>query len=220
MTYSSITTSIIISPLRGTLSWQAPQRPWFDREIKTRFYYLLAGIGLGIYAPVVDTIVGLSGCIGVFLTLGTVRHLNRSAFTHLNSSGHLASLPYTLILSTINPKALNSTIGSNIKCTEGFAGKFIIPGIQKIAENCSKSQNFLERHVASRLTYALALAASVITRVADIIIAALAIPLSLITLGAFGSLNNVAYRASGAPGSLIWDITICTLKIINPWAEI
>jgi hypothetical protein len=92
----------------------------------------------------------------------------------------------------------------------------VINSLKALARSCYKSDNFLKRHVASRLTYALLAVSCLATRVADGAIGVAAAGLSVLTGGNFESLNNLAYRTLQAPG-IINDLFYCTIKFINPW---
>lgn len=145
--------------------------------------------------------------------------MNKFTFDHLENSSMLVRLPYDLLLRTINPNAefpRLATVNRGYQ-GQGFLTAFVKTPLREFAQNQHTSSNWFNRNVVSRLTYALLIPACIITRVADAIIAAVAIPLSLITGGAFGSLNNLAARTSEAP-ALIFDLVYCVLKIINPHA--
>lgn len=101
---------------------------------------------------------------------------------------------------------------------DGFLSDLVINPLKDIARSCYNSDNFLKRHVASRLTYALLAVSCLVTRAVDGIIGIPAAGLSILTGGKFESLNNLAYRTLQAPG-IINDLFYCTIKFINPWTR-
>lgn len=184
-----------------------------------------------------DTIVGLGAGIGAICTLGKHQPTLTAAFNHLSRSNKLAVHPYVHFLKTINPEAKFSgdlenlppteriiamTIGSSYRPArisgdgDGFISDTAITSLKNIARGCYNSDNFLKRHVASRLTYVLLAISCLVTRVVDGVIGVLTGAFSILTVGKFESLNNVAYRALQAPG-IINDLFYCTIKFINPW---
>lgn len=183
----------------------------------------------------VDTIIGLGAGIGAICTLGKHQPTIKAAFNHLSSSNKLVVRPYVNILQTINPKAKFSGDLANqpyvvrylAQCTDykppmisgdgdGFISDIVINSLKNVARACYNSDNFLKRHVASRLTYALLAVSCLVTRAIDGIIGIPAAGLSILTGGKFESLNNLAYRTLQAPG-IINDLFYCTIKFINPW---
>lgn len=175
----------------------------------------------------VDTIIGLGAGIGAICTLGTHKQTFNVACYHLSSSKELFVLPYVNFVQTINPEARFSEayivryLGLAKKAMisgdgVGFLSDFVINPLKNIARSCYNSDNFLTRHVASRLTYALLAVSCLVTRAVDGIIGIPAAALSILTVGKFESLNNLAYRTLQAPG-IIGDLFYCTIKFINPW---
>lgn len=158
----------------------------------------------------VDTIIGLGAGLGAICTLGKNKQTFKVACNHLSSSDKLFVRPYVNFLKTINPEAKISGDG------DGFLSDLVINPLKNIARRCYNSDNFLKRHIASRLTYALLAVSCLVTRAVDGIIGIPAAGLSILTGGKFESLNNLAYRTLQAPG-IINDLFYCTIKFINPW---
>lgn len=183
----------------------------------------------------VDTLVGLGVGIGSLCTLGKHEPTFKTAFNHLSGAQKLFVRPYVNLLQVINPEARFSGNWADRSFAErqfglvkqamisgdgdGFLSNFVTKRLKNIARSCYNSDNFLKRHVASRLTYALLAISCLVTRVADGVIGIGAAGLSILTGGKFESLNNLAYRTLQAPG-IIRDLFYCTIKFINPWAGI
>lgn len=99
----------------------------------------------------------------------------------------------------------------------GFLSNNATNLLKDVARTCYRSDNFVKRHVISRLTYALLAMASLVTRTVDGIICMPIAAASILTCGTFPTLNNIAYRSLQAP-NIINDLFYCIVKFINPWA--
>lgn len=173
----------------------------------------------------VDTIIGLGVGIGVLFTAGTHKPTFKFAMNHLDGSRKIFAQPFFNLLKTINPEAkftgndqiLNWHTSPLIGAYgNGFTAHFVIEDLKIVARSCYNSKNFLKRHVASRLTYALLAISCLVTRAVDGVICIPAASLSLLMVGKCESLNNLAYRTLKAPG-IIHDLFFCTIRFINPW---
>lgn len=203
---------------------QSDETTFLKKHVLVRgAYFVLAPASF--IASAIDTIIGLGAGIGAICTLGKHQRTFEVAFEHLSSSNKLVVRPYANILQTINPEAKFS---GNLACPgnkspmisghgDGFISDMVISSLKNVAIACYRSNNFLKRHVASRLTYALLAVSCLVTRAVDGIIGILAAGLSILTVGKFESLNNLAYRTLKAPG-IINDLFYCTIKFINPWS--
>jgi|LakMenEpi03Aug12_release.lakeMendotaPanAssembly.Ray.scaffolds.fasta_scaffold08994_16 hypothetical protein len=102
---------------------------------------------------------------------------------------------------------------------EGLVTDFINKNLslQDLAKKCDNSENYLKRHVGSRLTYLSLALSSLITRIIDFIVGLLAAIVSLSIFGTSKFLNTMAYRELTG-SALIKDLSFCAAKIINPWA--
>lgn len=158
----------------------------------------------------VDTIIGLGVGLGAICMLEKHRPTTKFAFEHLKNSNELLAFPYSNFLRVINPEAEFGDVS-------GFFVASIVAPLAKIGERCKNSDNFLMRHVVSRLTYALLTVACLITRVVDGVIAIPAVCLSILTVGKFQSINNIAYKTLKAPG-IINDLFTLVVLVINPKA--
>lgn len=163
-----------------------------------------------------DTIIGLGAALGSLVTFGHAP-VFKFAERHLAKTTNFFSEPCFHLLGVINPR-------SKFKVKFRGLSYFVFENacfdktLQKHAQEFRNSDNWLKRHVASRLTYAVNLVAVVVGCVVDAI---LCIPLaiaSMVTFGKFQWLNEDAYAALGAPGGLIYDLFYGLSKMINPWA--
>ncbi|MBS4168512.1 hypothetical protein [Parachlamydia sp. AcF125] len=210
MAYTNIT-SASIKPIENYVSknWVLSKKTNFlKKHVIARGAYL-ALVPSSFVTSALDTIVGLGTGVGVFLTLGKQQKTFTIAFNHLINTDRLVAQPYAHFLKMVNPKAEFSDERCGI-ITYPVAG-----ALDKKAEKFSSSNNFLKRHVASRLTYALLAISCLVTRAVDGIIGIPTATLSVLTAGKFESLNKLAYRSLKAPG-IIADLFGCTLNVIDP----
>jgi len=243
MSYTNITYAST-TPLENYVNnnWvYSPGTTFIKKDVLARGAHFVLAPSFFITCAV-DTIIGLGVGIGAFCTLGKHKPICEIAYAHLYSSNMLFVRPYVNLLQTINPEAKladRSNFKGNIPffinyhgetklCITnnkppmitadgtGYLSDLIINPLKDIGRSCYNSNNFLKRHVASRLTYALLAVSCLITRAVDGVIGVVAASLSILTGGKFESLNNLAYRTLQAPG-IINDLFYCTIKFINPW---
>jgi hypothetical protein len=190
---------------------------FLKKEILARCGRLVL-IPLSATTAALDVALGTIGAAGALLTQGRNKSLCSFAMKHLDASSKILAQPYANLLKTFDPK--NSLSGSTVGAAgEGIIADVLVSTPDYLAERCKKSNNFIVRHIASRLTYVLLATACLIARAVDGVIGALALPLSLITLGKCRSINALAYRGLQAPG-ILKDLCHYIVKFINPWAEI
>jgi hypothetical protein len=233
MSYSNVTYALI-KPVENYVdsNWVRPVKtPFIKKHVLARgAHFVLAPASF--ITSAVDTIIGLGVGIGAICTLGKHYPTFKIAHNHLSGSRGLFVRPYKNLLQTINPEAKFSgdlaneshlvrqlRLAKQAKISgdgDGFLSDLVIDPLKDIARSCYNSDNFLKRHVASRLTYALLAISCLVTRVVDGIISIPVAGLSILTGGKFESLNNLAYRTLQAPG-IINDLFYCTIKFINPW---
>jgi len=163
-------------------------------------------------AAIVDTISGLFCTMGSAIALGIKDDLNQIAMHQLESSNKILSGAYLNLLEVINPE---SRVVKN-NSDPGLISSIVFPSIVNQAERFANSLSGVHKHITSRLTFALLAVSSLITRIADGVIGIIAATLSLITLGNSRRINTIAYRSLMAPG-IIYDLSYCTLAIINPY---
>jgi hypothetical protein len=211
-------------------------RSFVKKNIAARAAHL-GLVPLSLVMNTLDTLVGIGSGIGVVLIGGAEPESLKFALDHLDSSRKILVRPFSNLVKTINPEAIFSDDYANLpyiyrfianNCDpnppfisgdgDGFVTDFIKSELRPLAIDCCNSDNFLERHVASRLTFALLAIACLVTRAVDGLICIPAAVASLLTAGKFVSLNNLAYRTLQAPG-IIEDLFYCTIKCINPWAQ-
>ena len=155
---------------------------------------------------------------------------NFSSITLYSGTHDLVAKPYYHLVKTINPAAKFTCLEEDSRFLDlddyiepamiSGKGDGLITNVWKgfqstITRDLLESKNFFKKEILSRLSHFVAIVAAVITRVADAILGAIAAVLSLITLGNFHTLNNVAYRGLQAP-AIINDILFHTRKILNP----
>lgn len=212
-----------------------------NKHILSRAAYLIL-TPASFVTSALDTLVGLGVTIGTILS-GRNKKVFDFTMLHLDSTNKLALRPYANFLKTINPEACFTKGLEDIPYNEsyvdrrlisaaqslgfhyqepkisakgdGFVSDLVIEPLKGVARRCYKSENFLKRHVASRLTYILLAISCVVTRAVDGVIALPAAVLSILTVGKIQSLNNLAYRTLQATG-IISDLAYCIIKIVNP----
>ncbi len=169
-----------------------------------------------------DTIIGFGTGVVALLKHGTDEKMNKLAFSHFSKTNLLLSSPYRHLLGIINPEAefplRCQTRGIAVE-GNGFISDIVSRPLKTLAEDFRSSKNFVSKHVASRLTYALLGIASIVTKLFDLVIGIPAAALSLVTLGKFGTLNNLAFRSLQVTG-IVGDLFFATIKIVNPDAVI
>lgn len=211
MSYTNLSELILI-PAEKYVDQQlafSDQASFFQNQILARGANLLL-VPTSLITCALDTIVGIGAGIGTILTVG--KHLPTCQFAcnHIKQSFQLLPHVYASLLRAIHPQA--SLGDTKLKGVVGF-----VDPIWEKANTYSLSDHFLKRHVASRLTFALALVASVVTRAVDGIFGICFAALSLLTLGKIEKMNEVAYNTLKASG-VIRDLFFSTLLILNPWA--
>lgn len=213
MSYINLTYATIDPVLNYIDSNWCNKKKLLKTRIFTRGAHLLL-IPPSFIISAIDIVIGLGAGIGAVCTLGKHRRTFIIARDHLSMSNNLFLAPYWLFLFTLNPKA--AKLAMITREDDSFLSDSVITPLKKIARTCYNSDNFLKRHVSSRLTYALLAISCLVTRVADGVIAIPTAGLSILTGGKFVPLNNLAFRTLQAP-SLIDDLFYCTIKFINPW---
>lgn len=167
-----------------------------------------------------DTIYGLGVGIGAICTGGKKTKLSTTAFNYLTNSNLMLSIPYSNLLRMINPKAEISSKALNhcdgiLSHTVNFSLKGLASKYNQTHWRCMISNNSFKHHIASRLTYALLAVACVVARAVDGIIGVAAATLSIVTVGKFTRLNDLAWKTL-QPTGIIEDLWFCTMHCINP----
>lgn len=188
---------------------QSDETTFLKKHVLARGAYLLL-TPASFITSALDTIIGLGAGIGAICTLGKHKPTYVFAGRHVFMSNFSCALPYQNFLQTINPEA-------KFGDTRGFIVSSIVKPLTNIAASCQKSNNFLKRHIASRLTYALSAIACLVTRAVDGVISIPITALSILTVGKFQSINNLAYKTLKASG-IVNDLFQLTMLFINPWA--
>ena len=187
-----------------------PNESFYKRHIEKR------GAHLGI-APcfaltsVVDIIIGLGAGAASLLTAGTQPKITAFVVEHLASSAIMGPAVYHHLERAINP-------GLAEEVTD-FKPIYFLEPLTKAAREFSSSKHFLQRHVTTRLTYALLALSCVVTRVGQAIIVLIALPFDLLTLGKIEKLHTLVYRNLQAPAAIL-EVFMFTLLAVNPRAAI
>jgi hypothetical protein len=221
MPYTNITNATV-RPFRKYVeeNWvQSDETTFLKKQVFARGAHL-ALVPASFITSAADAIIGLGAAIGTVCTVGKHQPTYKFAMTHLYNLDKLFVNPYVNFLRAVNPEALfsagrKSTAAINAN-GDGFLTGLMIDKLKDAARTYYNSDNFLKRHVASRLTYALLAVACLVTRAVDAVIGILAATFSILTFGKFESLNNMSYRALQFPG-ILTDLFYCTIKFINPW---
>jgi hypothetical protein len=194
----------------------------FKDIVPSRIEYL-ALAPQAVFAIAADSLIGLGTGLAAIATGGMFSALNNRAFEHLSCRGHITA-PYRALIRTINPNAQFANYYNNDLRIHRLYDKMFgeMEGITTVVEKCankfSKSENFLKRHVAARLSYALVGMATTVAIVARGVIGAIAIPLSFVSLGKHETLNFMADESLKTPN--IIDTLFCTILLtINPWID-
>lgn len=218
-----INTSVLITHISDAVNqdWVISEETNFlKKEILARGAYLLL-TPVTFAAGCLDTILGAIAGVGALCTAGRSTPMLKVSYNHLNSSQSLIARSYIHLLAAINPEfemASCSIFGFEIK--EGGNGLLSDAVIEKFKDQAGdyrQSNNFLKRHVATRLTYALMAVSCVVTRLVDGIIGVPAACLSILLVGRCAPMNNIASEGLQATG-IINDFFYCTVKFINPWS--
>ena len=136
-----------------------------------------------VVADVADTIIGVGAKTVDCLTFGMFESCQEVARVCLFSFKCVLLDPYSALLRTINPEAKFRPKYYSGKVTKLMKNLLVYP-----AKKFAKSDCFMHKHVVSRLTYALAALAAVVTRVADGVIG---LPVAILSIISFGTIESV-----------------------------
>lgn len=186
---------------------------YYESKIYSRVIYFSA-IFVSPITAIVDGLIGIVTIPRAIFTLRTTSGRSNFLFTviQLQQSGEqLLALPFTALLKTLNPSndEKPSTLSSIPEVFKNW-------GIEK-AEEMRNSENLLVRRIASRVTYFMILIGLILLKTLGIGVAAIAVPLSLLSFGNWSRMNAVAISALKFP-TIIHDIFYFTVKTLNPWA--
>jgi hypothetical protein len=188
------------------------QESFVQKHILARGAHLLL-VPASLITTAIDTIVGLGAGIGAILTLGQNKNAFCFAVTEVLEANRLLILPYQNFLQAINPEA---EFTDHIKAEDGPITNNVMDPLLLLARNCANSKDFLTRHVASRLTYALTALACLVTRTVDGIISIPVTAASIVTLGRFRFINDLACKTLKVGALISFTFVIFPVLIINP----
>jgi hypothetical protein len=158
-----------------------------------------------------DTLMCLGAGLGAICTLGMKKSFVDKMIVHFHETSQILAEPYLQLLTAIAPPYPEYTRYNGLFCN------LVQPLGSNIKNLISPNNNFLKRHVASRLTIALLVTSLVITKVIDGVIGVIAAPISLVMAGKFKKLNTLALNGLYAT-NLIGDLMCLSIAIINPKA--
>lgn len=188
--------------------------------------------GLTLLEPIthtVDGVIGLSlGCVSIITSCITYRNfafrVNDLSDDFCYSGENVLSHTFFTFIKVIYPEA-QGFVDEDPLCidnNDGFLTNIVKAKDKKSplsqAQTYAWSNNPLERHVFSRLAYALTGIICIITRIADAIFAVIFTPLALLCLGRSDKLNEYAYASLQFTG-IVNDIIQCARKTIYPFDE-
>ena len=162
---------------------------FIKKQLFSRLRYA-AMVPTYVVANVADTIFGIGSETVYHATFGWLGYSKDDAKYLRSSFKYVLSDPYYAFVKTINPGA-NSLGGYSAGKVTNLMQYVLVSPAKKFAD----SKYFMLKHVASRLTYAIAALAAVVTRVADGIIGLPFALLSIISFGAIKSLNEFSYNS-------------------------
>ena len=161
----------------------------------------------------IDTVMGLGASIASFCTLGANKKIDNWTTYQLSQSSFILSKLFQQFLLTLNPK--NSHLDTKKNLPFGCNTKYVHSWEYETIQS-SKSAYWLRRHLSTRLKAGLFLLACIITRTIDAIIGIIAACLSLLALGYYKRLNQIAFEGLQFPG-VVFDIYVMCLDILNPF---
>jgi len=204
----------------------------FNRQVTARAANLIMA-PVDAIAGVGDTVIGVLAGVGTIVSLGENTKIFRTASHHLSRCTGLIVRPYRDLLHCVNPRAVFSwkpTYGEAADARKFGKGRPLVycdgdglltghvkDAFYGIGRWCRNHENVVIKHVVSRLSSLLSIAASAVCRAVDFVFGVIAAVLSFVALGKSETLNNTAHRGlqvTGIVGDVIFGIT----RIINPWA--
>lgn len=214
MTYTN-TTNALVTPLCRHVDdhWvKSTKTNFMKKQIFARGANLIL-TPASFVTHCLDTIMGLGAGIGALCSGRSSSPLYGIYRAHFKNSRNIVSEPYVNFLRSINPTA---KVLRGIE--DGFLTEAVIPSFVRHTREWVLSKNFLKRHVATRLTFALLAVSCVISRLADGIIGVSAACLSILFIGRIRSLNHIAYRGLQFTG-VVDDLIYCAVRCINPFSK-
>lgn len=210
----------LIQHLKRQASSESHKKNCFNRCFISRGLNLSL-VPITLVTNALDALIGSGIGVAAICTAGAHKEIASLAGTYLPRSNRLLAEPFYQLLKSINPKASfsNATHVLIPNRGNGFISSLVLPKLHEEGLKCQCSTNVFERHVISRLTFALAGLAAIVTRIADATIALPAVAIALMTYGKVASINNLAYRTLQSLG-LINDLFSSLIKTLNPSASL
>lgn len=204
-------------PPVSTYHYKPKEASFIDKHVVSRVTNLILA-PLALLAAAADVISGVPPIISSIITLGrsnTNCNVAGDTSVLLSSSKKILSAPYLNLLRVINPNAKAD------EQTDGMVYDLLCkPLVKKGMEfYMSPKSNFLEKHVVSRLTFALYGIAALVSRAVDGILAIPAVIASVCSLGIWDDANNAAYKGLRFTG-VVHSVFFSVIKIINPGARL
>ncbi len=182
---------------------------FFVGQIGTRADHFLSSIDKtteNLAALFAGSVFALTSVVSLGLHSKSIRNAQEG----LHQGGGVLQRLHYEVLKTLNPAADLSCFRTDDVSTEVDS---------MITLTCKKtlSESFLERHIVSRLCFAGIALIAVAARVFQLVVSVILTPLSLVTLGYFKEINELAQTSLGTP-RLLNDIFRSVMGSINPFS--
>ena len=211
-----------------------------SNEISYRFYYyihtkenlplavkkicLLNCSATFLITSTVDLAIGVLSSCANLLTLGLINKLHDySLFTLKSGANGLLAKPFGCFLQALsdlslkNERYLFKDSQNLMDQRNGYLTDYIYSFGEIPTKLTSQAENFLGRHIGSKLSYPLLLVSCAITRVVDLLLGVGASAIAILTFGQFEKIYQLAFKALQAP-AILYDIFYTVTLTINPSA--
>ena len=193
----------------------------FSQDDPTRCQRFVYGSAMTLVSPLLCVGAVIDMLLGIILGIGAEikkdKGLSQNAFITLSSTTTLPfSLPSNAFIYTINKNAPCdwATVENTIETTQGLAYKFLAQPCFNLAARCA-TKNCFSKIVVSRLLVIVGTVAAAIARVADFVLALLAMLPALVCCGKNQDLNEQFVRGIGITG-VLGDIGGLFIRIVSP----
>jgi hypothetical protein len=182
---------------------------FLKRHVVSRAGYL-AAIPCHIFASAIDGIASIGTGFYSIITAGTNKKSLQFAGCQINSFVSLLPDAFYHLQNTICPGTERDSLTS-----DGILTKYVYQAINAGIQKCNESDNFILKHVISRLTAILLPLACAVTRAVDFFLGIVAALAALLTAGKIKHLNNLAGQGLQINGIAL-DLFMGVLRFVNP----